>query len=407
MLPIIVLGVVSKPTQHMTEDRKNEMVLVRDQIFEEFGRFKKYYAENRKTNYLGKENEFPFDLLTGRMNKTTLLKGYFSNKSFLYLDLDKSRLKEKDYKVDGIYQSFLPFISEVSMTIQYYDNQILDRKRDITTHQAVCDNLLLSKRLNDLTRKYIQAFGNDAILSFHDDVLNMVDTGQSLEKNSNLYRHFKSGSFDERIDRSVLDKVANNAINDFKAIILSEVGGLIKPHIQFLDAYLERIYLAGTYMYARMIKLFLDLNPLFRNTVEAHVISDFATRYGMMIQMLNDQRDLIYEANKNNSDHKNPKDYFSDLKVKNITLPIFLHLVLHPSSRLFDFLEQTKSKGNTSLFRQFESDLTTKGGGLDLSRAITNRICENLKSRITENENPHNKGLLDMCNVVRINNKQF
>lgn len=382
----------------MDENRHNEMVGVQLKTQEEFEKFRVFCASSlsRFTTQEG-ESSFLFELLKQRVyDSTPLLKAYVTRKIYDYLEQ-----KSIDTEVNEIYAQVLPFVMEAIMTIQYYDNQILDRKAGVNTPELINNNLILGNLLRQNLLEYLEAV---LPASFFEVIqrhlrlmLKIVDLGQLAEKQNNLYPNYRDKVYGMQWNEKVLKFLDQEVIAEVKGIILN-----VAPELTgstFLDWYLKRIFFSGAFIYPQTTRMILAL--LGKNARDQHELLHFFGLYGMMMQIINDVTDLVPSEVSKDLIAKHRTDAFSDLKTQNVTLPLLIHLENQKGGWVREKLEQnvselTETDEMTILKELFSTACIEKTQ--KIGKAIANKA-----RALLDSQNPHTFLFKDMCNIANFN----
>lgn len=227
----------------------------------------------------------------------------------------------------------LPFILECIICVQYYHNQIYDRKGHVTTPAAVNFNVIhgnqFERQLRIYVRKKSLVFDVDAfqaIEEYIEGILRLVDVGQEIEKKYLTAERWESGKVEHYFTNLV-----ENEVDSWYIDFLMEATEVFYPFPAnkkaFLELYFSKIYLINAILYrkaAGLIGIVLKLNEEKKAKLER-----IATLFALMHQMVNDNGDFIPPNKKESTVEKTIWDAFSDLKNENITLPIQLNLLLY------------------------------------------------------------------------------
>lgn len=307
----------------MDDERNNQMAIVQGRMQKEFKQFNNFCTVSQSRFNKNQEGEatFLFQLLEQRLFKhTPLLKGFFARKVYDYL-----HHTDIDDEINVLYAQVLPFCLETSMTVQYYHNQILDRKGGIITPVSINNNLILSNLLEHSLQDYVEEKlprSTSTIVNHHLRVIQkVVDLGQLIEKQNNLYTNYRDQVYGIE-QHPWLGYVDHTVIQEVQAIIVG-----VAPELEgskFLEWYLQRIFLTGAFIYPETVRMIAELSG--GNPRSIQNLEHFAGLYGMMVQIVNDLCDLVPSTFNANSPTKGQTDAYSDLKTKNITLPLLLHL---------------------------------------------------------------------------------
>ena len=332
------------------------------------------------------------------------LRAYFMRKIVAYLqacpDFDRSYLYQYDSS-DDLFNKKLPFLFEVIITIQYLHNQILDGKCGVVAGEQINDNLLIANQLKDLLYDYIaESFQAEASIHITRTVRRIfqyVDQGQRIEKKWGTYDAFQSSQLSrslvlpEKLEEFIeledsaffLDKI----LNDFSS----------EKHL-FVQTYFKRIYLTCAALFKLGVQLILDLTN-YRGQ-EASNLLRFAGSYGMMRQIVNDNADYIPSYFQLSTKGKVPGDAFSDLKNKNLTLPLLYFLSSTKDSTVHQFLNGQHSFKDTMQEQVFEEML----GSFALLKSIQNaKLLALLAKQYLQPSNPGYAFIADSCKIAEWN----
>ncbi len=300
------------------------------------------------------QDKMVFQPLVKRINGTPI-RAYFVRK--IYEEVRASHRRTRSPLVRRVEQCFfaaqLPLLFEGIITVQYLHNQILDRKCGVHSLEKINDNLLRANLLKDYLYEYVAtcvpASIERKVSACLRRAFRYVDMGQQMEKQWNTYEHFIQ-------HQAIPETVLPTELEDF--IEMAELAPLRsalqrelpREKWEFLDLYLKRIYLTCGALFVLAVELITNL----LNTPEATRLRlhRFAISYGMMRQLINDNADVVPSAVGLATHSKFPEDAFSDLRNRNITLPLILHLGEHPNGKIGQWL--ASSNGNARLTAQQE-----------------------------------------------------
>ena len=383
----------------MNENRHNEMVGVQLKTQKEFEKFRVFCASslNRFTTQ-GGEPSFLYSLLEKRMyGRTPVLKAYFTRKIYDYL-----AWPAMDESSNELFGQVLPFFMETAMTIQYYDNQILDRKGGVINAELINNNLILNNLLRECLWEYLEASlppREFTIVNKHLRlILRMVDVGQLTEKKNNLFPNYLNNVYDIEWNERVLMHLDQKVIADIKGIILC-----IAPELEngtaFLDWYLKRIFFSGAFIYPETTRMILKL--IEKEDQDHYKLLHFSSLYGMMMQIVNDITDLVPSAVTKHSVVKRRTDAFSDLKTKNVTLPFLIHLENQEGGFVREKFEQVgfelTGKDELEVLKELFST-----SSIEKTQTIGKRLAHEARSFLDE-ANPNTGHFKDMCNIANFN----
>lgn len=239
-------------------------------------------------------------------------------------------------EIDGNLVIKLAVLAELIIDCQYYENYIFDGKNGVTDSVQIRKYLNAAMLLKSEIFKYIrEGFSDDPdtaekVRACTDNIFNLVNIGQQIEANWNHYDTFLD---EERLKELpnfgyFVDKNINNdIIKEIKKIILKGIDSSLHER-NFMHLYLVRLNLISVALFSKFGDLLLDLTS-FPDNNTAQRIRRFSTLFGTCVQMVNDNIDIVPE----HTGSKVPEDAFSDLRNKNITLPIFYYLTLHKKGK--------------------------------------------------------------------------
>ncbi|GJM34068.1 MAG: hypothetical protein DHS20C18_30690 [Saprospiraceae bacterium] len=256
------------------------------------------------------------------------------------LAFPKSRLKET------LFTQQLPLLFEGIISVQYLHNQILDQKHGVRSSAKIADNLLRANLLKDYLYEYVAAYIDPSVekkvTACLRQAFRYVDIGQQMEKQWNTYEMF---THPENIPDTVLAPeveqfIALEELTPFRAALQKE---LPREKWEFADLYLQRIYLTCGALFILAVELITDLLGTPPSTSQR--LKRFAVCYGLMRQLINDNADVVPSSLGLSTLNKFPEDAFSDIRNRNITLPLILHLSEQPNGPIGQWL----ASGATSL----------------------------------------------------------
>ena len=297
-----------------------EMQVVRSSIKEEHQYF-------QRMSFVDHDHPQFFRLLQSKVDSLPL-RGYFSKKLFDYsveaLDLEVNEEQKE------LFAKTLPFILEVVITIQYYHNQILDGKGGIKTKGAIKQHLLKGNLLKDLLYTYIEDRLPQRVQPFVfgcvRKVFKFTDIGQYIEKGFNTYEAY---CFEERFDvpfESAINTFVDPTCISFLMTEHAKENKALNPNTRYLEWYFKRIYLVSASLFQLFTTTLFELLGIADDQKTAKNLSLFASYYGVMLQLVNDNCDWVPSVYQHKTVAKNYEDTFSDLKNRNITYPSYLYL---------------------------------------------------------------------------------
>ncbi len=349
-----------------------------------------------------------FELLNRRWEMNAYpQRAYFIRKIYEYVLCEQG--KKHNYELDKLFKVNIGFIMEVTIVIQYLHNQIIDGKFEVGDIKSIRRNLIASNILREILFQYIQQEIEshdilEKVKKCTSNILLYVDLGQRIEQEYNHYNSYQ---------KNILLPLSQNEIGLFSNLLcIRSVIGSVKKEIpnkaNFIEAYFRRIYLTNGCFYTFMVQLVVDILDY---KDEGENLSEFATAFGIATQITNDVVDFvptIKDNNKNLSSNtvgKKSTDTYSDLKNKNITLPLIFHLSKNQDGLIETYLSEpytTDSIDNASL--DITKEIINSGAirrTMKVGRDIADLGCNNLL------KNPTIVNLIDMMSPTKWNKYYF
>jgi geranylgeranyl pyrophosphate synthase len=249
------------------------------------------------------------------------VRGYFVRKVYDYIQA-QAKMEGMNLRSDlpaHWFEVSLPFLAEVIISLQYYHNQILDRKGGVTTPETINSNLIAANLLRSFINSYIRdTFGDDTetmltVQNTVEKILIYVDVGQYMDKNWGTYECFVNGLPENTWLGEEIEAFINSSVIDW---IWKEIhsSGIPNEHERFVRLYLKRIYLTNASLFILMANLFMHL-LCYENKFS---IIHFSAYCAISLQLMNDNIDFA----KPDTVAKCSSDDCSDLRNATITLPI-------------------------------------------------------------------------------------
>ncbi len=308
--------------------------------------FQKHVQDNMLPPELGEE---VFDLPKSRLNS-------HSNRSYFVKSIADYILRQQNREQE--WEQYEPLIvklalcSEIMITVQYYHNYIFDGKAGVTTPLLIRETLIKANLLKSWMFSYIDtAFSehgyNKLIRDEIDRAFNLTDIGQYIEGRYNSFEYYKrSLNSNELIDYYEFE---NKIISiDWSVIytcinLASERIKLDAAQQHFIKMYFLRLYLTGSALYASFSELLCMLFDT--NIILSKRLSKFSNYYGIIIQGVNDNNDFVPSYMDQDTKAKFPQDQQSDIRNKNITLPLFISLIKYMKNNIIEInLNSSKCK---------------------------------------------------------------
>ncbi|MCB0628994.1 MAG: hypothetical protein R2824_09770 [Saprospiraceae bacterium] len=303
----------------------------------------------------------------------------------------------------------LPFILESAMAIQYYHNQILDEKSDVSFQEPesvkqnlIIGNLLERELFNYVLEQVDEAWKKKTYL-FLMRVFQAVDIGQKLERATNLFTHFERGlsvdhAFEKKINRlgiidaDLLDTVVQGVIQCFD----------IPPKcIPFLYRYFERLYLISSVLFVEAAEFIADLLGLTRRFKVRKQIRKFAGYFGLMMQVINDVNDCSLIDHCKDTAGKLADDAFADLKNRILTFPLLHHFLHQPNGQVGKFIRserKTIKPGEIESYYREMMEHRSQFHGIAFGRMLRDKAVTYLIKK-----NVHRSYIIDLCTIADTN----
>jgi hypothetical protein len=316
----------------MLPARKKIMIETRRLIQKEYRVFRAYNPLDAKI-----EGRI-FPLLTKRI-KGLGIRSFFTRTMYHYIleqaDANNEAINAPLEQEKVIFEQKLPFISEVIIAIQYYQNQILDGKGGLKGEnehyikEKVDQNLIASHYIKDALYEYIdqEIYPNDPIKNrlvtkAVRRIFRYVDLGQDMQDQWGTVEHFNqlnryvfiSKEIEEFIDKDLIDTMWSSMNED----------GIAEKNECFIKNYLLRIQLCNAALYSIFTELIMDLVG-YSGTEHKNILK-FAKFQGILGQIVNDNNDYVLPEYNLLTVNKKPEDAFADLRNNIITLPLIHYL---------------------------------------------------------------------------------
>lgn len=327
-----------------------------------------------------------FFLLKNRFRGVSA-RAYFVQKISEYIFWERGAAMQTE-QVKLMYQ--MGFMVEVAIVIQYLHNQILDGKSGVTHTEAIRKNLIASNIVRELLFEFIELEMPERlrakIRATFRKILLYTDIGQMMELN---YGHYDSYTKKQKAPFEANSEIGQYTDKHLKCIepIIREVCQQAKPKGKFVQHYFRRLFLTNVSLYVATTELLCELwdCPAEIDTS----LTNYATTYGTAFQIVNDVADIVPKERSKQTVGKTPEDAFSDLKNRNITLPLIYHLQKKYKRSIENYLREPGRypdliENNQEFLRK---DFLN-------SHAIDNSIC------ITRCLHEYSKGFLNKYNPI-------
>ncbi len=314
----------------MKKKQKTEMLKIQHSLF----------SELPKLPLLGYDslNQKLLSIITQKLQRPSVRSSFTY---WLYQYIKQCSLKEKKklkHLSDDLLELKLPLIIEMVVAAIFLHNQILDKKNKITHPKAMAENAALHSMLKDLVYEYVDdCFGRESsrINKEIRRLFRCVDTGQTLAKECDLAwlinPNAKTPVMDARLNAMMLFETIEPVKQD-----------LIKNMSDFdwaIEYYFKRNYLISSSLFRIVAELIIYISGYVGK--EKKKILQFADNYGLMMQLVSDINDFVFERGTKN---KEKGDVLSDLKNGTLTLPLLLHFDKNRTRGLIEVFLQTQDQ---------------------------------------------------------------
>lgn len=286
-------------------------------------------------------NTHSFKLLTDRLKDgdplrakfTVLIHGYIKNEN-----VNHRRM------LTGVEENVMSYLMEALMVVLYYDNFIIDQKKQVNTHEAVCETLYLRNSLYDAINKYLlnhPKISNKSRIEFLKlvcDIHQVVNEGQKIECDYNHYNCWYVGTTDAapKYDAVLAKDQMEGVIDQIKKTTIGVFPFPVDKQF-FLENYLHRIYMTNAFLFVRLTRFILLKSQI--SPENQQKLLQYAGLFGAMHQIINDVSDFKPAFGTDITHAKDQDDDLKDLRNKNITLPLMIHLLKTKDSKIKTFLD--------------------------------------------------------------------
>ncbi len=367
--------------------------IVRKNVQEEFYKF----CQLNRTDY---SDTSIFKILNRKVESRAMRANFiFTMYKFL-----KSEGGEEGCIPTMFFERQLPFILEAIICIQYYHNQVLDGKGGVTNAAAVNRNLVLGNLFKDQFYRYLNTVALDSVtkLKLIDcvrSIFEYTDIGQYIEKHCNTYEAYCNQTFEHPFQDRVDELIESALFEEVEQIALSVIP-IEEKYLPFLRIYLRRIYLTNTALFKLSTQLVAKLLTV-NKAVEQKVVR-FATFFGLMQQIMNDNCDFVPSICGETTVAKECEDALSDLRNRSVTLPLIIHLQRVPNGKTAKHFKENRKILMEEVF--FEE--LTESWSIYFSMSIAKRINVLAQKRLDINSEEMKLTIKDMCEVIN-NNKYY
>lgn len=357
--PLIFNNTLEDLTRASQKNIKNarfdEMRKIKPYILKEYNIFK----EIAQSEFIAIKKELIedniFSLFDTKMRKEIMLDGKDGNLSIRnsFVKIITEYIHNiKGETIEEINQNLIikiGFISEVIIIIQYLDNQILDNK-SIKNKNDIASNLISAAILRGVLTKYIQGTINSKyqfiVKKYVDAILFSVDVGQRIDKELNNFYSYKTTKWEVKEYKRKSEIVSlTNHIEVINELIIKtnqvHFNG-DKSNLKYLDLYFRRILLTNTTLFSLITEMLCEIFNL--SSKKRDDLISFSVAYGLALQVVNDNCDFVPSSRNENTTGRKSSDTMSDLKNKNITLPLIFHLKDEKNDLINEVLEKKDKK---------------------------------------------------------------
>lgn len=400
-------------TNIISAHRRAEMACTGIELFRsEYQTLRSKYANAVSSEY------FPFGIVQDKLSAKPL-RAFFIRTLFEYLGNGAQNGQRS--KLEAL-RNKLGFVAETLLCIQYYNNQIFDRKGGIITKKSIDNHInlrdILESDLLDYIDGEIEEPYRHAVRIYVRKTLRFGAAGQILEDHYNTYECWQneaeiadilSEEGERFINREVMfvfKKIVRATTTAFDISGFSEADKNSKS--RFLTVYFKKIYLRNAALYILGTQLVLDIFKVEDERREA--LLRFATWFALMHQLINDNADLVPSQHFLTTCAKSHLDALSDLRNNIITLPMMIHLLNKSDSAIKYVLDRKMIDLPPCMEDRIFKEITQRWS-IYISMSITKTIKENALKALhsagfsTKNERAF-KYLEDMCNIAD-NNKFY
>lgn len=318
----------------MLPERKKRMEDTQSRISKEYSRLR------ARADLHSQLNGQIFDMFTRRVEDIGVRSYFVSTLSHYIKRLAIEEGQPLKARPNILFDTQLPLIAEGIITIQYLENQILDKKDGTsgckTTEKRRRDQkLIASHYLKDFLYDYIDQDllpddpeARQKITRSVRRIFQYVDIGQLMQDEWGTFDLFRHGHKSDISLSSEIDAfIDNSIIRHLWDIIIgdeNEKMNLNKTHLYFTRNYLRRVYLTSGALFVLLAELEMDLLG-FKGSKRNNIIKAAAS-IGIIGQLVNDICDFAPHS----TVAKNAEDVFSDIQNNIITLPLSLYLDKNP-----------------------------------------------------------------------------
>lgn len=275
----------------------------------------------------------------------------------------------------------LAVLAELVIDVQYYENYIIDGKNGANSTELLVKYNNAAAHLKSITFNYISDHFSDD-LKIEKEIRNeiqlmfdMVNAGQQAEQCYNHYNSFAKGfdmvpDFGSMVEGRINKVYLTQLIDHFtKALNLSP------KEINFLNVYLKRLNLTSVQLFKGFAELLLKLLKI-ENDLLKHQVLSYAEYFGYTVQLVNDNIDIVEMA----TGSKIPEDAFSDLLNKNITFPLFIHLVRSKKNSIVHKILDSKDMSRHASYEIRKHHSVVRM----LKEKYSKKVCRALKADMLE-----------------------
>jgi len=292
----------------MLASRRNEMLETQAQLQQEVLTIAQFNPDQPKSHH---------ELLQKRLfYKNPPTRAYFVRKVAEYITGKTWDKKAVKYAL----------LAELNVTCTYLENQILDGKYGVRSHDAIKHNLIYTKILSGEVKQYIrQTFQGEEkheVLELMDNVYHCNIIGEELNKfHLTDYQTFEKNQASCYCYSVELDQLVN--VEELMQPLMAQSIVQQLAHQNFLRLYITRSYLVSAALFELFAKQLIHIYGNEKRDYTALI--KFARHYGVMMQLINDTADFVPSRYDQKTPAKLAEDAFSDMCDRHITFPIIYY----------------------------------------------------------------------------------
>ena len=340
--------------------------------------------------------KYMFGYLDNKL-KNKPLRAFFARTVYEYVLEQFSHRKSLPSYSEELYKTYLPFLFEMIITLQYLDNQILDEKLGVSMKikDKLHQNLLSANVIRELIYNYTEQriepiIGTKKCIALNRLIRRLlltVDIGQRIDKSFNTYSIYKkdNSSIDKPYSKNkklgtLLCKGPNMAPEEFEWMrpLIEEVKTNLGQKVIFTELYFRRIYMTNVLFFLQIVDVILMILNISEKRGKA--LRKYAVFYGFSLQLINDYADFAHATDEKGIKElqtvgRKTTDQFSDLRNRNITLPLIFYL----NKGLNRKIERYLKTGKKRIIEHFRLEIMLDmldSGAIDASEDLSKKMAE-------------------------------